>query len=166
MTTAELPVVDETPTQTPIDVAIQPKTRLQSLDIFRGITIVGMLLVNNVDEEHAYAPLKHAVWHGWTPTDLIFPFFLFIVGVAIPFSMAKRRADVQQTRARMLGQIWLRALSLVMLGMLIRVIFSATPALPAGYKMLHFTRWFANIFAYASIIALLTPWRSSRLAMW
>ena len=76
-------------------------TRLQSLDIFRGITLVAMLLVNNLsDEEHAYAPLLHSRWHGWTPTDLIFPFFLFIVGVAIPFSMAKRRSDASQSRRR------------------------------------------------------------------
>jgi len=58
--------------------------RLQSLDVFRGITVAGMLLVNNPGTWSAiYPPLAHAEWHGWTPTDLIFPFFLFIVGVAI-----------------------------------------------------------------------------------
>jgi predicted acyltransferase len=61
-----------------------------SLDIFRGITIAGMLLVNNPGSWSAiYPPLRHAEWHGWTPTDLIFPFFLFIVGVAMVFSMGK-----------------------------------------------------------------------------
>ena len=61
--------------------------RLLSLDTFRGITIMGMILVNNPGTWSAmYGPLKHADWHGWTPTDLIFPFFLFIVGVAIVFA--------------------------------------------------------------------------------
>jgi predicted acyltransferase len=61
--------------------------RLVSLDAFRGITILGMIMVNNPGTWSAmYGPLRHAEWHGWTPTDLIFPFFLFIVGVAIVFA--------------------------------------------------------------------------------
>lgn len=65
--------------------------RLVSLDVFRGITIAGMVLVNNPGTwEHVYGPLQHASWHGWTPTDLVFPFFLFIVGVAIPLAFGKR----------------------------------------------------------------------------
>ena len=66
------------------------KKRLVSLDAFRGITIAGMILVNNPGSwSHVYPPLLHAEWHGWTPTDLIFPFFLFIVGVAITLSFQK-----------------------------------------------------------------------------
>ena len=65
--------------------------RLVSLDVFRGITIAGMVLVNNPGTwEYVYGPLQHASWHGWTPTDLVFPFFLFIVGVAIPLAFGKR----------------------------------------------------------------------------
>jgi len=65
--------------------------RLISLDVFRGITIAGMTLVNNPGTwSTIYGPLKHAEWHGITPTDYIFPFFLFIVGVAIPIAFAKR----------------------------------------------------------------------------
>ena len=65
--------------------------RLLSLDIFRGVTIASMILVNNPGSwNHVYPPLLHAEWHGWTPTDLIFPFFLFIVGVAMSFSFAAR----------------------------------------------------------------------------
>jgi predicted acyltransferase len=65
--------------------------RLISLDAFRGATIAAMILVNNPGSwSHIYPPLKHAQWHGWTFTDCIFPFFLFIVGVAMVFSFAKR----------------------------------------------------------------------------
>ncbi len=68
---------------------VQPKVRLQSLDVFRGLTIAGMILVNN-GGGNSYPPLRHAEWDGWTPTDLVFPFFLLIVGVAIPFSLGQR----------------------------------------------------------------------------
>lgn len=69
---------------------VQRKERLVSLDVFRGITIAGMILVNNPGSwSHVYSPLLHAEWHGWTPTDLIFPFFLFIVGVAMTYSFGK-----------------------------------------------------------------------------
>ena len=66
--------------------------RLQSLDFFRGATVAAMILVNNPGSwSHIYGPLKHAAWHGWTPTDLIFPFFLFIVGVSIVLAFTKAR---------------------------------------------------------------------------
>src|SRR5436309_13410301 len=66
--------------------------RLKSLDVVRGITLAMMLLVNNPGSGlHVYAPLEHAPWDGCTPTDLVFPFFMFIVGVAIPLSTASRR---------------------------------------------------------------------------
>ncbi len=71
---------------------MQPSKRLLSLDVFRGITIAGMILVNNPGSwSTVYAPLLHAEWHGATPTDWIFPFFLFIVGVAIPLALGKRQ---------------------------------------------------------------------------
>jgi predicted acyltransferase len=70
------------------------QNRLISLDVFRGMTIAGMVLVNNPGTWSAiYSPLKHADWHGITPTDYIFPFFLFIVGIAIPMALGKRVAQ-------------------------------------------------------------------------
>jgi predicted acyltransferase len=80
--------------------------RLLSLDVFRGLTIAGMILVNNPGTWSAiYGPLQHAAWHGWTPTDLIFPFFLFIVGVAIPLAFARRRESGASRRALFLKVI-------------------------------------------------------------
>ena len=64
--------------------------RLKSLDVFRGIAIASMILVNNPGSwKQVYPPLDHAEWHGCTPTDLVFPFFLFIVGCAMSFSLSK-----------------------------------------------------------------------------
>jgi predicted acyltransferase len=72
--------------------ASSPSPRLLSLDAFRGLTILGMILVNNPgDWANKYWPLAHAAWHGWTPTDLIYPFFLFIVGTAMAYSFGKYR---------------------------------------------------------------------------
>jgi predicted acyltransferase len=74
-------------------------SRLLSLDVFRGLTIAGMVLVNNPGTWSAvYPALKHAEWHGWTPTDFVFPFFVFIVGVAIPLALGKRVEQGAMTR--------------------------------------------------------------------
>src|SRR3954454_9963416 len=67
--------------------------RLVSLDAFRGLTVAGMLLVNDPGSWNAiYPPLEHAEWHGWTPTDLVFPFFLFIVGITTYLSRKEPKA--------------------------------------------------------------------------
>lgn len=71
---------------------MENRNRIQSLDFFRGLTIAAMILVNNPgDWGNVYAPLLHAKWHGWTMTDLIFPFFLFIVGVSITIAMSAKK---------------------------------------------------------------------------
>ncbi len=94
-----------------------PGGRLLCLDAFRGLTIAGMILVNNPGSwSHIYAPLRHAAWHGWTPTDLIFPFFLFIVGVALPFSFGKR-LDRGDSRRDLLVHVARRSLILFALGL-------------------------------------------------
>ena len=85
LSTGTIPVADRRETIT------AAAGRLESLDIFRGMTIAGMMLVNNAGGfPEVYAPLKHAHWHGWTFTDTVFPFFLWICGVAMTFSFAKR----------------------------------------------------------------------------
>jgi len=93
--------------------------RLLSLDVFRGLTVAAMLLVNNPGTWSAvYDPLEHAAWHGWTPTDLIFPFFLFIVGVSMAYSLVPRleRGDPP---GRLFGRAAKRAAVLVGLGLLL-----------------------------------------------
>ena len=68
-------------------VSSRPSQRLTSLDVFRGATIAGMFIVNTPGSwDHAFPQLLHAEWNGWTYTDTIFPFFLFIVGVSMAFS--------------------------------------------------------------------------------
>ena len=89
--------------------------RIVSLDAFRGLTIMLMILVNNPgDWGSIYAPLKHADWHGWTPTDLVFPFFLFIVGVAIPLALGKRKESGDT--GTVVRHIILRSLALFLIG--------------------------------------------------
>jgi predicted acyltransferase len=91
-------------------------TRLMSLDVFRGATIAGMMLVNNPGSwSHVYAPLDHAEWNGWTYTDTIFPFFLWIVGVAIPLSTS-RRLEAGQSRKELFGHALRRAVIIFGLG--------------------------------------------------
>jgi predicted acyltransferase len=93
------------------------KERLVSLDAFRGATIALMVVVNSPgDGAHSYAPLKHAEWHGWTPTDVVFPSFLWIVGVAITLSLAKRVAS-GVPRSKLFLQVLRRAAILYCLGL-------------------------------------------------
>lgn len=102
------------------------QARLLSLDVFRGLTIAGMLLVNDPGTwTNIYPPLEHAEWNGWTPTDLIFPFFLFIVGITTYLSLTARRARGASDRA-LLWQVVRRGLIIVGLGLA----FSAFPYYP------------------------------------
>lgn len=89
--------------------------RLASLDALRGLTIAAMLLVNNPGSwSHIYWPLEHAAWNGWTFTDLVFPFFLFMVGVAMMFSFPKRLAR-GDSRATLMTHVVQRAVALMLL---------------------------------------------------
>lgn len=93
--------------------------RLISLDVFRGITIAGMILVNNAGSwDYVYPALSHAEWHGVTPTDLIFPFFLFIMGAAVPFAFAKRLESGAPLRG-IYKKIISRTFLLILLGLII-----------------------------------------------
>lgn len=94
-------------------------SRLSSLDAFRGATIALMILVNNPGNWGAvYAPLQHADWHGWTPTDLVFPFFLFIVGAAIGLAFDRQLAQ-GMPRGSLLLKALRRAVVLFVLGLVL-----------------------------------------------
>jgi len=95
------------------------RQRLLSLDAFRGLTIAGMLLVNNPGSwSYVYPPLDHAEWNGWTPTDLIFPFFLFIMGIALALSFARRSA-AGASRADLVRKVLARGAFIWALGLLL-----------------------------------------------
>src|SRR5215468_4467603 len=104
----------------PAAAEVKPKReRLLALDVFRGLTIAGMLLVNNPGTWSAiYSPLEHAPWNGWTPTDLIFPFFLFIAGVTTHLSLEARRARGDDDGA-LRRQIIRRGLLIFLIGFMV-----------------------------------------------
>ncbi len=104
-----------------VETNLPPPERLLSLDVFRGVTIAAMILVNNPGTWDAiYPPLEHAAWNGITPTDLIFPFFLFIVGVSVSFSLGKF-AEGAKINRRIYFKIFKRAALLFALGFLLEV---------------------------------------------
>ena len=93
------------------------RPRWLALDAFRGLSVAGMILVNNPGSwSHVYPPLAHAEWHGWTPTDLIFPFFLFAVGVAMTLSFGRRMAEGAD-RAALLRKVAWRSVAIVGFGL-------------------------------------------------
>ncbi|MFB6457880.1 acyltransferase family protein [Chitinophaga sp. Hz27] len=97
------------------------KTRLLSLDVFRGITVAAMIMVNNPGNwSFVYAPLEHSKWNGCTPTDLIFPFFLFIVGVSVPYAMGTKKEDPANHTSLILHALR-RGLILILIGMALRM---------------------------------------------
>lgn len=130
--------------------------RLLSLDVFRGATVAAMVLVNNPGTWAAvYPPLRHAEWHGWTPTDLVFPFFLFIVGVAIPLALGPRllRGDAQ---AALLGRIARRAAVIFALGLFLNAFPSfdlATVRVPGVLQRI------AVCYLVAAVLFVITGWR-------
>lgn len=99
-----------------------PMGRLISLDAMRGFTIAGMILVNYpASWEHIYPPLEHAEWHGLTPTDLVFPFFLFIVGVSITLSFTKL-LEKNTPRSALYRKIVVRAIKIFAVGIILSLI--------------------------------------------
>jgi predicted acyltransferase len=135
--------------------------RLVSLDVFRGATIASMILVNNPGSwEAVYPPLRHSAWHGWTFTDMVFPFFLWIVGVAMTLSFAKR-VERGDDRLRLFLHAARRAAIIFGLGLVLN-----------GFPHFHLATWripgvlqrIAVCYLLAAAIFLLTTWRGQ--AIW
>jgi predicted acyltransferase len=96
--------------------------RLASLDAFRGLTIAGMILVNDPGSwQFVYPPLRHAEWHGWTPTDLVFPFFVFIVGVSISLALSPKM-EAGEGKGDLHLKVFKRSAFIFALGMVLRLI--------------------------------------------
>ena len=132
--------------------------RLMSLDLFRGATIALMILVNDPGDGRAsYWPLRHADWNGWTPTDLVFPFFLFIVGVAMAFSFTSRlqRGEV---RTHLFKHVAWRGLALAGLGIFLN-------GFPNHFGLDHWRFYgvlprIAICYVITSALELWTNWRT------
>jgi predicted acyltransferase len=132
----------------------KPGARLTSLDAFRGMTIASMMLVNNAGNwEHVYAPLRHASWNGWTFTDTVFPFFIWISGVSMTFSFAKR-VEAGADRGKLLLHTLRRALLIFLLGMVLNgfpYYNLATIRIPGVLQRIAICYFFAGlIFLYTS----------------
>ncbi len=130
--------------------------RLVSLDAFRGATIALMVLVNDPGGDHSYAPLQHSAWNGWTITDVVFPSFLWIVGVAMTLSLANRVAK-GVSRASLMGHIFRRSLILYVLGLLVY----AFPHFDLGtQRLLGVLQRIAICYLIAGSIYLFSGWRA------
>ncbi|OWQ56750.1 DUF5009 domain-containing protein [Stenotrophomonas maltophilia] len=136
-----------------------PSARMGSIDALRGLTVAAMLLVNNPgDWSHVYAPLLHADWHGFTPTDLIFPLFLFIAGVSMAFSLAPRATDPAMRPALVRGVLQ-RALRILIAGALLHLMAWWLFELPA-YRLWGVLQRIALCVAVVGVLAVYTRART------
>ena len=127
-----------------------PTNRLVSLDVLRGITIAFMILVNN-GKAYPYPALEHSVWNGWTPTDLVFPTFLFLVGITIVFSFESRLSK-GSSKSSLLFHTFRRALILFLLGLVV----NGFPYFPLGTLRIYgVLQRIALCFLISSILYLL-----------
>lgn len=132
--------------------------RIESVDIFRGITIAAMILVNDPGTwNHVYAPLRHAEWHGLTPTDLVFPFFLFIVGVSIYFAYENKPNSTPTYK-----KIVIRSLKIIGLGLFLGWFLPYFPFF-RSFETLRFPGVLQRIgivFLFSSILYLNFNWKT------
>jgi predicted acyltransferase len=140
------------------------RARLVSVDALRGITVAAMLLVNDAgDWSHVYGPLEHAPWNGATPTDLIFPFFLFLVGVSTALGVVPH-VEAGEDRAKLGRNVLLRALRIILLGLFLHVLtywLTDTPFRPFGVL-----QRIGICFAAAGMLAIHTKPRMQWIVIW
>jgi predicted acyltransferase len=136
--------------------SIKPEQRLLSLDVFRGVTILLMVLVNNGGGPVSYRQLEHSEWNGWTLTDCVFPSFLWIVGVAITLSLGKR-LKFGDPPSQLLPKILRRTVILFLLGLLTYVY----PTMSISHqRLLGVLQRIALCYLIASLIYLYTGART------
>ncbi|WP_151087606.1 acyltransferase family protein [Hymenobacter baengnokdamensis] len=136
--------------------------RLVSLDVFRGLTVMAMVVVNNPgDWGHIYPPFEHAEWNGCTPTDLVFPFFLFIVGVSLAYALAGAKSSCAPW-GPVLGRVARRAAILFALG----VLTSLYPHFDFGtVRLMGVLQRIALVYLACSCIYLKTSWRTQAIIL-
>jgi predicted acyltransferase len=126
--------------------------RLDSLDVFRGGAIAAMILVSTPGTWTAvYTPLDHAVWHGWTLTDLVFPFLLFAMGAAVPFALARRRGPTRRVGRHIVR----RAIILFALGLVLNAIEAPGPMHWATFRI-------PGVLQRIAIVFLAVAWLTER----
>ncbi|MCL6274193.1 heparan-alpha-glucosaminide N-acetyltransferase domain-containing protein [Muricauda sp. 2012CJ35-5] len=133
------------------------KDRIVAVDIFRGLTIVLMILVNTPGTwSNVYAPLLHAKWHGYTPTDLVFPFFLFIVGTSIVFAYKNKQANSGTYK-----KITVRSLKLIGLGLFLGAFTISFPFIKefAAIRFPGVLQRIGVVFFFAAILFLNLDWK-------
>src|ERR1700691_2645204 len=129
--------------------------RLISLDAFRGATMALMVLVNTPGGPKSYGPLNHSEWNGWTITDLVFPSFLWIVGVAITLSLGQRIA-AGVPKSRLFLQVLRRACVIFALGL---IVYAAPDFNLSTQRLMGVLQRIAICYLIASAIYLTTRWR-------
>ena len=138
--------------------------RLMCLDVYRGLMVAGMILVDNPgSDEHAYWPIMHAKWNGWTPADFIFPSFLFLVGISMVYSFAARR-ERGETRQQIFAHAIKRSLILIAIGLLV----NASPIIGLDFHTWRFegvTQRIGICYLFASILELWAQRRDQWIAL-
>ncbi|KXZ32598.1 hypothetical protein AYB33_13320 [Leptospira santarosai] len=154
----------------------QNKDRILSLDLFRGMTVIGMILVNNPGSwSYIYSPLKHAEWNGCTPTDLVFPFFLFAVGTSIPISLYSKNGI---NRSDIWIGICIRSANLILLGLFLNFFGEwsfAELRIPGVLQRIGFVYWVVaslclvfpgkKILVFSVPILLIHTWILTQIAL-
>jgi predicted acyltransferase len=153
------------PTQYANSLNAKPQAeRLMCLDIFRGLMVAGMIIVDNPgSDEKAYWAIKHADWNGWTPADFIFPAFLFLVGVSMVFSFAARLRR-GESRGQILLHAFKRSLILIAVGLFV----NASPIIGLdvhAWRLEGVTQRIALCYFVAAILVLWSDFRGQLIAV-
>lgn len=156
-----MPAAQTTGAPRPLQAAQPSSERLLCLDIFRGLAVAGMIVVDNPgSDDLAYGPIKHADWNGWTSADFIFPSFLFLVGISMVYSFAAR-LQRGESRKRILFHAFMRSLILIAIGLFV----NASPIVGLDLHTWRFEGVTQRIALCYFAAAILVLW-SNRRGVW